>query len=84
MPKAIDFSTIPFCIPDTHIINRPLIDLFFSGHALQPLPNRMPPKPAADGTLPSDFLILTLQVPSSDGLYHDVSRTEAVEFASNP
>ena len=91
-PKSFTDADRRFGLPKDRVITHPLVDMRFSARALRPLQPKEdppPPKKQEDGEQEQepechDFLILSLEAPSDDGLFHEVTRTEAVPWTPNP
>lgn len=77
-----------FGLPRDRTITHPLIDMRFTARGLKPLqPKEDPPKKEEEKKEEPechDFVILTLEIPTEEGVFHEVSRTEAVPWSVNP
>ena len=100
MPARIAYAGKPltaadrrFGLPDDRTITHPLIDMRVTARGLKPLQPKEdapPPKNKDDSSEGNkeeechDFLILALEIPADDGLFHEVARAEAVPWTPNP
>ena len=91
--KSLTEADRKFGLPEDRTITHPLIDMRFSGRGLRPLQPKedQPPPKKQEGDEEGeqkeechDFLILSLEIPNDDGLFHEASRTEAVPWTPNP